>query len=76
MIEYLKEFNRPIMSVNSGFASRKDETAYTTLVYNLLYLLQYRVRKFYANETVNESNFKHTLLKTVNRCAKMEKSKF
>lgn len=52
------------MSVNGGFATRASDQCYNVLIYNLMYLLQYRIRKFYQNETVNEHNFRHVLLKT------------
>lgn len=64
------------MSVNGGFSTSKTETAYNTLVYNLLYLLQYRIRKLYAQESVNEHNFRNCLLRTYSKTVKMESDKF
>ena len=51
------------MSANFGLSS-ESETQYNTMVYNLMYLMQYRLRKFYAGEQVNEKNFESTLLTT------------
>jgi len=64
------------MSVNSGFATKLMETSYNTLVYNLLYLFQYRIRKFYSNESINESNFRNIVLRSFQKAKKLEKSKF
>jgi len=33
------------------------EQTYQTLVYNLVYLLQLRLRKFYLNESLNEKTY-------------------
>ena len=63
-------------SVNSGFATKQLESTYNTLVYNLIYLLQYRVRKFYLDEPVNENTFKHVLRRALRKCTKMEQHKF
>ena len=63
-------------SVNSGFATKQLESTYNTLVYNLLYLLQYRLKKLYTSETVSETNFKHVMMRVVRKCAKLEQTKF
>ena len=66
------------MSVNSGFATRQNEVQYNTLVYNLLYLLQFKVKKGYdttAAPELNEMNFRHLLLKTYQKAQKMEQTK-
>jgi hypothetical protein len=60
------------MSVNGGFATSLIDGKYNTLVYNLLYLLQYRIRKFYKNETVNEHNFRTVFLKAASKAIKLE----
>ena len=64
------------MSVNGGFATKQLETQYNTLVYNLLYLMQYRIRKLYNNQSFNEINFKHVLLKSYKKTLKMEEQKY
>ena len=64
------------MSVNGGFATKAMDSQYNTQIYNLLYLLQYRIRKFYANEVVNENNFVNLLIKTYNKTIKLETSKY
>lgn len=64
------------MSVNGGFPTKAVDTQYNTLVYNMVYLLQYRIRKFYTKESVNEHNFRHVLLKTYTKSVKLEASKF
>ena len=64
------------MSVNQGFATKALETQYSTVVYNLLYLLQYRVKRMYCQENVNEANFRRVLVKTYKKAKKMEIDKF
>ena len=62
------------MSANFGLSS-ESEIQYNTMVYNLMYLMQYRLRKFYAGEEVNEKNFESTLLTTFEKCKALEKGK-
>lgn len=63
-------------SINSGFATRHTESIYNTVVYNLIYLLQYRLRKVYRSEALNESNYQAVLIRAVRKLQRMERSKF
>jgi len=62
------------MSVNGVLSTREIETQYNTIVYNLLYLLQYRVRKLYSKQSINELNFQSALLKAYNKSVQIEKT--
>lgn len=64
------------MSVKGNYPTKQGESQYNTLIYNLIYLLQYRLRKFYTQEPCNETAFRHTLLKTYKKSTKMEQDKF
>ena len=64
------------MSKFGGFLTVEADSAYNTLLYNLVYLLQFRLRKFYqGDESVNEGNFKKVLWKTFQKMNKMESRK-
>lgn len=52
------------------------EESYNTLVYNLLYLLQYRIKRLYTDDTVNERNYKKVLHRTYLKARHMERDKF
>jgi len=60
------------MSINGGFATAVLEKTYNTLVYNLIYLLQYRIKRLYNADVVSERNFQRVLGKTYNKCKRME----
>jgi hypothetical protein len=38
--------------------------------------MQYRLKKLYSHESVNENNFKYAFLKTYSKASKMEEKKF
>ena len=60
------------MSINGGFAIAVFERTYNTLVYNLIYLLQYRIKRLYNADVVSEKNFQKVLGKTFNKVKRME----
>ena len=47
---------------------------YQTAVYNLIYLLQYRVRKQVLQEPVHESKFRRVLLSTYEKTEQLEQA--
>jgi hypothetical protein len=63
------------MSINGGFATAVLERTYNTLVYNLIYLLQYRIKRLYNADVVSEKNFQKVLGKTFNKIKRMETDK-
>jgi hypothetical protein len=64
------------MSINGGFATRTLDETYNTQVYNLIYLLQYRIKRVYNSEVVSEKNFQKVLAKTYDKIKHMEAHKY
>ena len=64
------------MSINGGFATRQLDETYNTLVYNLIYLLQYRIKRLYNSEVVSEKNFQKVLAKTFKKVQQLEGHKY
>jgi len=64
------------MSINGGFATAALERTYNTLVYNLIYLLQYRIKRLYNSDVVSEKNFQKILGKTFNKVKRMEVDRY
>jgi hypothetical protein len=64
------------MSINGGFATRNLDESYNTLVYNMIYLLQYRIKRLYNSEVVSETNFQKVLAKTYDKVKQLEAHKY
>jgi hypothetical protein len=64
------------MSINGGFATRNLDETYNTLVYNMIYLLQYRIKRLYNSEVVSEKNFQKVLAKTYDKIKQLEGHKY
>jgi hypothetical protein len=45
------------MGVFGGFAQRKTEQLYNTLIYNMLYLMQYRLKKIVTEDDASHGAF-------------------
>jgi len=45
------------MSVYGGLATRQIESKYNMVLYNLIFLLQYRIQRLYDGEVVHERHF-------------------
>lgn len=64
------------MSIYSGFATRRQEEAYDSLVVDLITVLQRRIIKFYLGQETDEQKFNSVLEHLQEYLRKMELNKY